>query len=50
MSEIKPEIRLACLDMAGTTVADDGTVMEAFTRAITEQNLPMARWNAATGR
>jgi phosphoglycolate phosphatase len=32
-------ITVACLDMAGTTVADDGTVMEAFTAAITEQNL-----------
>ena len=33
-------ITVACLDMAGTTVRDDGTVMEAFTAAITEQNLP----------
>jgi phosphonatase-like hydrolase len=33
------KITVACLDMAGTTVADDGTVMEAFTAAITEQNL-----------
>ena len=24
-------ITVACLDMAGTTVRDDGTVMEAFT-------------------
>src|SRR6202035_3877688 len=32
-------ITVACLDMAGTTVADDGTVMEAFTAAITEQAL-----------
>jgi phosphoglycolate phosphatase len=32
-------ITVACLDMAGTTVRDDGTVMEAFTAAITEQNL-----------
>ena len=34
-------ITVACLDMAGTTVADDGTVMEAFTAAIAEQNLPV---------
>jgi phosphoglycolate phosphatase len=33
-------ITVACLDMAGTTVADDGTVLEAFTAAITEQALP----------
>jgi len=32
-------ITVACLDMAGTTVADDGTVMAAFTAAITEQHL-----------
>ncbi len=32
-------ITVACLDMAGTTVADDGTVMAAFTAAITERNL-----------
>ena len=40
-------ITVACLDMAGTTVADDGTVMEAFTRAITEQNLPEAAYQQA---
>ena len=40
-------ITVACLDMAGTTVADDGTVMEAFTAAITEQNLPLADFNRA---
>ena len=27
-------IRLACLDMAGTTVSDDGAVEQAFTAAI----------------
>ena len=27
-------ITVACLDMAGTTVADDGTVLEAFAAAI----------------
>jgi phosphonatase-like hydrolase len=40
-------ITVACLDMAGTTVADDGTVMEAFTAAITEQNLPVAQFSQA---
>jgi phosphonatase-like hydrolase len=33
--------------MAGTTVADDGTVMEAFTAAITERNLPVADFHRA---
>ncbi|HXL94406.1 MAG TPA: HAD family hydrolase [Streptosporangiaceae bacterium] len=32
-------ITVACLDMAGTTVADDGVVMEAFTAAVTELGL-----------
>jgi hypothetical protein len=27
-------ITVACLDMAGTTVADDGTVLEAFATAV----------------
>jgi phosphoglycolate phosphatase len=40
-------ITVACLDMAGTTVADDGTVMEAFTAAVTEQNLPVAAFSQA---
>ena len=34
MSENNPPIRLACLDMAGTTVADDGLVLAAFTAAL----------------
>jgi len=34
------KITVACLDMAGTTVADDGTVMEAFTAAISGLQLP----------
>ncbi|HEX2743998.1 MAG TPA: HAD family hydrolase [Streptosporangiaceae bacterium] len=38
-------ITVACLDMAGTTVADDGTVMEAFTAAVTGQNLPEAAYD-----
>jgi phosphoglycolate phosphatase len=29
-----PEFRLVCLDMAGTTVADDGTVLAAFGAAL----------------
>jgi len=38
---------VACLDMAGTTVRDEGTVMAAFTAAITAFNLPVAAYNAA---
>ena len=34
MSEHNPPIRLACLDMAGTTVADDGLVLAAFAAAL----------------
>lgn len=33
-------ITVACLDMAGTTVADDGVVMAAFTSALGDQRLP----------
>ncbi len=40
-------ITVACLDMAGTTVRDDGTVLEAFTAAITEQNLPSDAYDLA---
>jgi phosphoglycolate phosphatase len=40
-------ITVACLDMAGTTVRDDGTVMAAFTTAITSHNLPVAAYNEA---
>ncbi len=40
-------ITVACLDMAGTTVADDGTVMEAFTTAIAEQDLTVDRFHQA---
>ena len=40
-------ITVACLDMAGTTVRDDGTVLEAFSAAITAQNLPVAAYNQA---
>ena len=37
-------ITVACLDMAGTTIANDGTLLEAFSAAITEQNLPSATY------
>jgi phosphoglycolate phosphatase len=40
-------ITVACLDMAGTTIADDGTVMEAFSSAIAAQNLPVAAYDQA---
>jgi phosphoglycolate phosphatase len=40
-------ITVACLDMAGTTVHDDGSVLEAFSAAITAQNLPLAAYNQA---
>jgi phosphoglycolate phosphatase len=40
-------ITVACLDMAGTTVRDDGTVMEAFSAAVAAQNLPVAAYNQA---
>jgi phosphoglycolate phosphatase len=35
-------ITVACLDMAGTTVADDGIVLAAFRGAIDDQRLPEA--------
>jgi phosphoglycolate phosphatase len=34
-----PDITVACLDMAGTTVADDGSVMAAFSAAAAEFGL-----------
>jgi len=40
-------ISVLCLDMAGTTVKDAGTVMSAFTDAIVAFNLPVAAFNAA---
>jgi phosphoglycolate phosphatase len=40
-------ITVACLDMAGTTVHDDGTVLEAFAAAITAQDLPVEAFNRA---
>ena len=40
-------ITVACLDMAGTTVRDDGTVLDAFTSAIAAQNLPVRAFSQA---
>jgi len=40
-------ITVACLDMAGTTVADDGVVLEAFAAAIATQDLPVAAYHQA---
>jgi phosphoglycolate phosphatase len=40
-------ITVACLDMAGTTVRDDGSVLEAFGSAIATQNLPAAAYRQA---
>jgi phosphoglycolate phosphatase len=40
-------ITIACLDMAGTTVRDDGTVLDAFAAALATQNLPVAAYNRA---
>ena len=40
-------ITVACLDMAGTTVADDGVVLEAFGAAIAAQDLPVAAYHRA---
>jgi phosphoglycolate phosphatase len=36
MSQARPEISLVALDMAGTTVSDDGVVEQAFDRALAE--------------
>jgi phosphonatase-like hydrolase len=40
-------ISVVCLDMAGTTVRDSGTVMAAFQAAIAERNLPVGEYDAA---
>ncbi|CAB4907090.1 unannotated protein [freshwater metagenome] len=34
-------LRLACLDIAGTTVSDDGLVMAAFIRALERTDIPL---------
>jgi phosphonatase-like hydrolase len=41
-----PRFTVLCLDMAGTTVADDDSVMNAFTAAIASRNLPVAEFNS----
>ena len=38
---------VVCLDMAGTTVRDDNTVMEAFAAAIGSRNLPAPEFHTA---
>jgi phosphonatase-like hydrolase len=40
-------ITVACLDMAGTTVRDDGAVIDAFASAIATANLPTAKYDQA---
>jgi len=42
-----PRYSVLCLDMAGTTVADDDSVMNAFTAAVASRNLPVAQFNTA---
>jgi phosphonatase-like hydrolase len=39
-------ISVLCLDMAGTTVADEDTVMNAFQQALASRNLPVGEYNA----
>ena len=34
------QITVACLDMAGTTVADDGSVIAAFSAAVEQFGMP----------
>ncbi len=46
-AHLMTRITVACIDMAGTTVRDDGTVMAAFTEAIASHNLPAAEFNRA---
>jgi phosphoglycolate phosphatase len=40
-------ITVACLDMAGTTVRDDGSVLDAFAAAIATQNLTVRAYHQA---
>jgi phosphoglycolate phosphatase len=40
------QFSVLCLDMAGTTVRDDNTVMEAFASAMASQDLPVAEFNS----
>jgi phosphoglycolate phosphatase len=41
-----PRPRVLCLDMAGTTVADADTVINAFAAALASRNLPVAAFDA----
>jgi phosphoglycolate phosphatase len=38
---------VVCLDMAGTTVRDDNTVMDAFATAIASRNPPVSEYHSA---
>ena len=40
-------ISVLCLDMAGTTVHDGNSVMDAFATAIASRNLPVREYNSA---
>ena len=40
-------LSVVCLDMAGTTVRDDGAVMAAFTAALAAEVLPVREFNEA---
>lgn len=42
-----PRISVVCLDMAGTTVKDSGTVMEAFTAALAREHMPVREFRTA---
>ena len=42
-----PPIRLACVDMAGTVMSDDGVVMDAFRYALEAVGLPEANFDDA---
>jgi len=39
---VTPRITVACLDMAGTTVADDGSVLAAFEAAMAASGIAVA--------
>ena len=46
-SNASPQIRLACLDMAGTVMSDGGVVMEAFRAALEAVDLAEERFEDA---
>lgn len=48
--EFAPDISLVVLDMAGTTVADDGLVLQAFDAAATTAGLPASGPQRATAQ